>query len=626
MEQYLREWRRNALDKHQWETAIFIADKLVALTSESKLPTAVELYHALMMASRTGSDKDAWWLASIHFNLGNYVRAQGVLSQSELSSRDANCKYLAALCSVKQNKYEEALTLLGDTNPVHLISVAGDTRRKLQHISKHLRNGNGKDSRFTKVERLDRSEDRMLEPLDNVRAEAAMCYLRGLCHAKQNAFDRAKDCYKDAVRIDVQCFEAFDALMKNALMSPAEEWAFLESLNFDDIVVGDGSDSSISQEAAEFTKLLYTTRMSKYSRPAEFVSATETLSTHYNLSNNPDILLSKASLDFTQCRFRDALSFTSSILEADPYNFQALPIHLACLYELSEKNALYLLAHTLADTHPSEPATHLAIGVYYLSIQQIASARRFFSKASILDPHFGPAWIGFAHTFAAEGEHDQAISAYSTAARLFQGTHLPSLFLGMQNLQLGNLRLAREYLKCAWDLCQTDPLLLNELGVVYYHEENLEEAIRVFLDALAISEQVGAEPKAWISTRSNLGHAYRRLGAMDEALEQFDEVLRQGGKDAAIFSAKGLVLLEMNDNKGAMVALHEALAINPQDPIATDLLNKAMDATDDEPMMSAEQEEECTRRIEELALQFANAKPRKGRRRHDQAECMEVDA
>jgi len=38
-----------------------------------------------------------------------------------------------------------------------------------------------------------------------------------------------------------------------------------------------------------------------------------------------------------------------------------------------------------------------------------------------MDPHFGPAWIGFAHSFAAEGEHEQAISAYTTAARLFQG-------------------------------------------------------------------------------------------------------------------------------------------------------------------------------------------------------------
>lgn len=33
MEQFLREWRRDALDKHQYESAIFIGDKVLALTS-----------------------------------------------------------------------------------------------------------------------------------------------------------------------------------------------------------------------------------------------------------------------------------------------------------------------------------------------------------------------------------------------------------------------------------------------------------------------------------------------------------------------------------------------------------------------------------------------------------------
>jgi anaphase-promoting complex subunit 6 len=590
MDQFLREWRKTAVDKHQWETAIFIADKLHALT---------------------GSDQDAWWLASIHFNLGNYVRAASVLSRSNLSSRNSACKYLAALCLIKQSKYEEAQELLGDKNPVHLISSPGGARRKLQTVA---RSANGsRDKPKLRMDRVDHSEDRVLEPLDTIRAEAAMCFLRGQCHAKQNAFDRAKECYKDAVRIDVQCFEAFDALMSNALMSPHDEWEFLESLDFDSITVG--SDLSLSQEAAAFTKLLYTTRMSKYSHPTEFVTATETLSTHYNLSKNPDILLSKATLLFTQCQFRDSLSLTTSVLDADPYNFSALPVHLACLHELGDKNALYLLSHTLADTHPNEPATNLAIGVYYLTINQIASARRFFSKASILDPHFGPAWIGFAHTFAAEGEHDQAISAYSTAARLFQGTHLPSLFLGMQNLQLGNLRLAREYLKCAWDLCQTDPLLLNELGIVYYHEDKLEDAIRAFQSALAMaSSQTGStdqshsEPQTWVATRANLAHAFRRFGRLSDALDQFDEALRQGGKDAAILSAKGLTLLEMGDASSAMLAFHEALSVSPQDPIATELLSKTMEMLEDIPVMTLGEEADVTHHIEDMASHSAERK------------------
>ncbi|THV52191.1 hypothetical protein BGAL_0086g00130 [Botrytis galanthina] len=550
MEKFLRDWRQDAMNKHQYDSAIFIGDKLLAITK---------------------SDKDAFWLAQVHFSTGNYTRAQSFLTKQDLIARNPSCRYLAGHCLIKQSRFEEALSILGEKNPTHLISTAGHNRKKLQHTRGHARNGSTTQSSRHRQDEMAKDE------AANVKFEAAMCFLRGLCYAKQNAFDRAKECYKDAVRIDVQCFEAFEQLMKNCLMSPEEEWQFLESLDFDTISVTD--DTSSSQEAAEFTKMLYTTRLSKYKNPAAFTTATETLSTHYNLATNPDLLLSKADLFFTQCRFKDALAITNSILEEDKYNFSIYPLHLACLYELQLKNALFLVSHDLADNHPEEPCTWLAVGIYYLAINKVAEARRYFSKASMMDPHFGPAWIGFAHTFAAEGEHDQAISAYSTAARLFMGTHLPQLFLGMQNHMLNNMTLADEFLKTAYELCKTDPLLLNEMGVVFYHQERLEDAVLILRKALEIAEEIDSDPQAWISTRSNLGHAYRRLHQWDAALAEFDAVLRQGGKDPAIFCAKGLVLMEQRKPFEAVLMFHEALAISPQDAIATELLNKALEET-----------------------------------------------
>ena len=518
---------------------------------------------------------DAFFLAQVHFSTGNYTRAQSLLNKHDLVEHNSACRYLAAHCQIKQSKYEEALSILGDKNPSHLILSPSKTRRKLNHTNgTTLRPGNKYGKPTGKPERIEKSEERERENINDIKYEAGMCYLRGVCFTKLNAFDRAKECYKDAVRIDVQCFEAFDQLMKNALMSPDEEWTFLDSLEFDSI---SGEDDSTSQEAAQFAKMLYTTRLSKYKNPTDFNHASETLSTHYNLATNPDLLLSKAELFFTQCRFKQALAITTSIIETDEYNFSIYPLHLACLHELAQTNTLFLLSHRLADAHPDVPVTWLAVGIYYLSISQIADARRFFSKASTMDQHFGPAWIGFAHTFAAEGEHDQAISAYSQAARLFQGTHLPQLFLGMQNLHLNNMTLAHEYLNAAHALCSTDPLLLNELGVVFYHLDHLSEAISIFNSALAIAADIDSDPKAWISTRANLGHAYRRQREWALALQEFDEVLRQGGRDAGIFCAKGLVLLEMGRSWEAVCVLHEALAVAPQDPIATDLLSRALE-------------------------------------------------
>lgn len=525
-----------------------------------------------------GDDQDAFWLAQAHFNTGNYNRTQSLLARGNLTDRSPSCRYLAAHCSIKLSKIDEALQILGDKNPTHLIAAPESARQKLRHVDVNLRAGARHNKTGARNERLPTSEERDHEDIANIKSEAGMCYLRGVCFAKQNSFDRAKECYKTAVQIDVQCFEAFDALMTNSLMSPDEEWKFLDSLDFDTINVAD--NPSLSQEAAQFTKTLYTTRLSKYTKPEEFANATETLSTHYNLGANPDILLAKADLMFTHCRFRDALALTSSVLENDKYNFSIMPVHLASLHELGQTNTLFLLAHELADSNPQEACSWLAVGVYYLSIGRIAEARRYFSKSSMMDPHFGPAWIGFAHTFAAEGEHDQAISAYSTAARLFQGTHLPQLFLGMQNLQLNNLSLAREYLKTAYDLCETDPLVLNELGVVYYNDGHFPEAIQFFRRALHYSEQNDAEPDALIPTRINLGHALRQHKQLDEALEAFSEVLRGCTKDVGVHTSKALVLMEMGESWLAVAELHKALAVSPQDPMATDLLNRALADTD----------------------------------------------
>ena len=112
-----------------------------------------------------------------------------------------------------------------------------------------------------------------------------------------------------------------------------------------------------------------------------------------------------------------------------------------------------------------------------------------------------------------------------------------------------------------------------------YHQDKPKEAAQYFSAALKIAEDIDSEPSAWLAARTNLGHAFRRLRHFNRALIEFDEVLRQGGKDAAIFSAKGLILMEQNKPEEAVVVLHEALAISPQDSIATELLNKALEET-----------------------------------------------
>ncbi|KAI7651286.1 anaphase control protein cut9 [Hortaea werneckii] len=688
MEAYLRRWMKDALAKHQYDSAIYVGDKLLAITD---------------------SDSDAFDLAHAHFDAGNYTRALAFVARADLIHRSPAAKYLAAHCYVQQGRHEDALALLGDKNPTHLITTTDSARRKLQHL--HATNGASKSHSSKakgaagRLDRADRSEERDLGRREDLKYEGGMCYLRGLCHAKQNAFDRAKECYKDAVRIDVQCFEAFDQLMKNSLMSPGEEWAFVDSLDFESIQVpppqasederhplGEGrptatttattSSSSSSAEAADFTRNLYLTRLSKYSRPEEFTTAIETLSTHYALSNNPDILLAKAELLSTTSQSTRALTLTTQILSRDPYNFPTIPLHLSLLYQQNHTTTLFALAHDLAETHPHEPTTWLAVGTYYLLTSRIPEARSYFSKASLMNPAFGAAWIGFAHTFAAEGESDQAIAAYSTAARLFQGTHLPQLFLGMQELALENLVVAREYLTSAWKVCDRDPTLVNEMGVCWFKEGEFGAAVRSFELGLRILEEdggghggddgaavgntgvggVGGDRGMDTQTptlRLNLAHALRKLGRFRESLEQFDEVIRLGSLALSssssttfstnpssstnnnssnkelcpLFTAKGLVLLELEEYFEATLAFHAALAISPQDPLASELLARALGELEGTGVLGRQEEEKVDeglrRRLGGVralrARQGAGGRRRRGRGDDGDNDGMDLD-
>ncbi|KAL6450208.1 cut9 Anaphase-promoting complex subunit cut9 [Candida maltosa Xu316] len=508
----LRLWRHDAIMQHQYKTAEFIGDKILELTSDPN---------------------DAFWLGQVYFNQGNFLRCKDLITSNINYNNSISCRYLAGYSLIKLEMWDDALDLLGETNPF-------------------------------------KNNTNTTSSSGGIKLEASMCYLRGIVYANQNNFERAKECYKEACMVDVKCYEALHELLDNNLMTPVEEWEFvMTQLNYRDNL--DGNE--------ELIKLLYTTKLSKYLNTSKFDESEHILKEEYDLSENCDLMLSRADYLYTQCNFDECLNICERILNKDQYNFDVIPNYLSCLYELGGKNKLFLKAHQLAELHPTNAMTWLAIGTYYLSINKVVEARKFFSKATLLNPNFGQAWVGFAHTFAAEGEHEQAISAYAFAARLFPGTHLPNLFLGMQHLQMNNLNLSEEYLLASYQICNSDPLLLNELGVINFHRNHFDKAELFLRDALNAAKNLNSDSKTWISIHANLGHVYRRANQPYKALECFNQALKISNKnDANILSAIGLIHLRLGNIFKAIDILHDALAISPLDPVASDLLKRALEA------------------------------------------------
>ena len=68
------------------------------------------------------------------------------------------------------------------------------------------------------------------------------------------------------------------------------------------------------------------------------------------------------------------------------------------------------------------------------------------------------------------------MAAYRTADRLFPGCHKAALFIGMEYLRTNNLKTALMSFNDASRINETDPLIFNEIGVVFYKQKNYEAA------------------------------------------------------------------------------------------------------------------------------------------------------
>jgi anaphase-promoting complex subunit 6 len=79
----------------------------------------------------------------------------------------------------------------------------------------------------------------------------------------------------------------------------------------------------------------------------------------------------------------------------------------------------------------------------------------------------------------------------------------------MELIRAHNLPLAQEYISKAKEMCPFDPLIYNELGVIFFKNKNYQQAATFFKKALDLVKNTLTE--TWEATLFNLAHCYRKL-------------------------------------------------------------------------------------------------------------------
>jgi len=75
---------------------------------------------------------------------------------------------------------------------------------------------------WTVVSKYGRFARRRQRPLTQAQVEASMCHLRGLVMLKLNRSDQAKQCFLEALALDVKCYDSFEQLINGEMMSVDE--------------------------------------------------------------------------------------------------------------------------------------------------------------------------------------------------------------------------------------------------------------------------------------------------------------------------------------------------------------------------------------------------------------------
>jgi anaphase-promoting complex subunit 6 len=497
-------------------TAIYWADKALSLSG--------------------GEAEDLATLASYLHASGQHRRAAHALRTSPLLPRSAGLRYLAAKCYLAVQEWEEALLLL-------------------RPGSEQEGEGDGELADSVKCEQLG-------------DVTAASLLVQGQAHEALGSLQEAVACYREALQADLYCEEALERLSAHHALSGEEEKTLLSDLPL---------KKQCSPEEERMVVALYQAKLRHASHKTDPVALCARDAALKPLATNSDVVWSAAHRLFRSKNIHSCYEITSRELQRDPFHPALLLLHLLCCVEKRKSAELFALGHRLVGNAPSSPLAWFAVSCYYLSAKNHQNTRKYLTKVLGLDENFGPAHLAFGLSFATEGEHDQAISAFSRAARVMRGSHLPLMELGREYHATGASATAVRFMKSALSISPEDPSLLQEIGVMLTNAGNHEKAAKYFLRALSCLR--AADPhmtvRDWEPVYNNLAHVYRKLNRLDQSLQMHHRALTISPKEPTTLTAIAFVHLLKGDLESAIDYCSRSLLVRREDPFTIEVLKTA---------------------------------------------------
>lgn len=399
--------------------------------------------------------------------------------------------------------------------------------------------------------------------------ESAMLVLRATAHEKLGDLHSAIECYKQALTVDVFCEEALEKLCQYQTLTGKDEKTLLMSMPF---------NKQCSVEEEEALKFLYQQKL-KHSRKSIHTVESQIPKSIQSLRSNADFLCDIADHHLDSLNIDACYDLTTLLLNSDPYHQSALLLHIACCVWKTSIEELFLLGHRLVNGFPNTPLAWYAVSCYYIAIQKHQIARKYLTKAIDLDPNFSPAHMAFGISLAVEGERDQAIAAFSIAARIMQGSHHPLMLLGREYYLTGAVSTSAKFMKSALAIAPNHPILLQEVGVMLYNNGEYTKAEKYF--RLTVAQMQVIDPSvtlpAWEPVYNNLAHVLRKLQKFDEAIFMHECALQLCPNQPSSLTSIAFTYLLLGKCDKVVEYANHSLKLKREDQFTIEVLRTAVE-------------------------------------------------
>lgn len=345
-------------------------------------------------------------------------------------------------------------------------------------------------------------------------ASLGHCYA-GKCAEFEGKQEVAAHHYSIALEINPFCGDAIDAMISRHLLCPLKLLKLIDRLNLSD---------------AENLRANYRAKVPIYI-PYQIGSIPASLK-----------LLQEGRNERYKNNLEKGYDYCLELLKLKPLSKDAICLFLSILVDMKSSQKIFEYAHALSRKKSRPELTCYAIGCFYYATLNFEKAGRYFIKAKDLDPYFPEAHIAYGHCYARLEEGEEARKVYEKAMHLFPGLHHCSIYLGMQFSRKNQWDKAERELRKASDAVPSDPLALNELGVLYFSARNYSVANKLFFCAYQRLPNRQNPSEYYDCIVFNLATSFRKLKMYPEACEYYSQYIKFRPKASCGHFALGLTL------------------------------------------------------------------------------------